>query len=158
MAKKKTKVEVEETSQVVETPVVETPKIKKVEPAKPKWEIKDRVYYLKGSKKPISRMIKSANVYWFDEEKGYERELKYCENQKTPFVDEMVGDQRLAHIIFRDGSLFVPKEKTVLQKFLSLYHPHKETLYYEFKPEKIAADEIEILELEADAIVIARDM
>ena len=31
---------------VVETPVVETPKPKKVEPAKPKWEIKDRIYYL----------------------------------------------------------------------------------------------------------------
>ena len=149
MAKKQEKVEV---------PVVETPKIKKVEPAKPKWEIKDRVYYLKGSKKPISRMIKSANIYWFDEEKGYERELKYCENQKTPFVDEMVGDQRLAHIIFRDGSLFVPKEKTVLQKLLSLYHPHRQTLYYEFKPEKIAADEIEILELEADAILMAREL
>ena len=43
MAKKKTKVEVEKTPQVVETPVVETPKIKKVEPAKPSWEIKDRV-------------------------------------------------------------------------------------------------------------------
>ena len=28
-------------------------------------------------------MLKVANIYWFDEEKGYERELKYCENQKT---------------------------------------------------------------------------
>ena len=45
MAKKKTKVEVEETPQVVETPVVETPKIKKVKPAKPEWEIKNRIYY-----------------------------------------------------------------------------------------------------------------
>jgi len=158
MAKKKTKVEVEETPQVVETPVVEAPKTKELKSIKPKWEIKDRVYYLKGSKKPISRMIKSANIYWFDKEKGYERELKYCENQKTPFVDEMKGDQRLSHIIFRDGSLFVPKEKTVLQKLLSLYHPHRTTLYYEFKPEKVAADEIEILELEADAIVLARDL
>ena len=158
MAKKKTKVEVEETPQVVETPVVEAPKTKELKSIKPKWEIKDRVYYLKGSKKPISRMIKSANIYWFDEEKGYERELKYCENQKTPFVDEMKGDQRLSHIIFRDGSLFVPKEKTVLQKLLSLYHPHRTTLYYEFKPEKVAADEIEILELEADAIILARDL
>jgi len=158
MAKKKTKVEVEETPQVVETSVVEAPKTKELKSIKPKWEIKDRVYYLKGSKKPISRMIKSANIYWFDEEKGYERELKYCENQKTPFVDEMKGDQRLSHIVFRDGSLFVPKEKTVLQKLLSLYHPHRTTLYYEFKPEKVAADEIEILELEADAIILARDL
>ena len=153
---KKTNKEVEVP--VVETPVVETPKPKKVENKKPKWEIKDRVYYLRGSKKPISRMIKSANIFWFDKEKGYERELKYCENQRTPFVDEMQGDQRLSHIIFRDGNLFVPKEKTTLQKLLSLYHPHKDKIYYEFVADKVAAEEIEILELEADAIVIARDM
>ena len=81
------------------------------------WEIKDRVYHLKG-KTPLSFSIKSANIHYFDEEKGYERELKYTSNQQTCFVDEMKGDQRLAHIIFRGGSLVVPKEKTVLQKFL----------------------------------------
>jgi hypothetical protein len=41
----------------------------------------------------------------------------------------MKGDQRLEHIIFRSGSLFVPKEKTVLQKLLSLYHPGKDKLF-----------------------------
>ena len=158
MAKKKTKVEVEETPQVVETPVVTTPKPKKVEIKKPTWEIKDRVYYLKGDKKPLSRMIKSANIYWFDKEQGYERELKYCQNQQTCFVDEMKGEQRLDHVIFRNGALLVPKEKTVLQKFLSLYHPERDITYEEWKPEINAANEIEILELEADAIVIARDM
>ena len=158
MAKKKTKVEVEETPQVVEAPVVETPKPKKVETKKTTWEIKDRVYYLKGDKKPLSRMIKSANIYWFDKEQGYERELKYCQNQQTCFVDEMKGEQRLDHVIFRNGALLVPKEKTVLQKFLSLYHPERDITYEEWKPEINAANEIEILELEADAIVIARDM
>ena len=143
---------------VVETPVVETPKPKKVENKKPTWEIKDRVYNLKSKRKPISFMLRSSNVYYFDLEKGYERELKYCENQRTPFVDEMVGDQRLSHIIFRNGSLFVEKEKTTLQKLLSLYHPHKDKIYEEYKPEVEAATEIEILELEADAIIRAREM
>ena len=103
---------VEETMVVEEQPKVEAPKVK----AKPKitWEIKDRVYYLKGRKKPLSHSIRSANLYWFDEKKGYEREIKYCQNQKTCFVDEMKGDQRLEHIIFRSGSLFVPKEKDPL--------------------------------------------
>ena len=142
----------------VEVPVVEAPVVEAPKPKKPEWEIKDRIYYLKGDKKPISRSIKSTNIYWFDEEKGYERELKYCENQRTPFVDEMVGDQRLSHIIFRNGSLFVEKEKTTLQKLLSLYHPHKDKIYEEYKPEVEAATEIEILELEADAIIIAREM
>ena len=155
MAKKQKTKEVEVP--IVETPVVETPKPKKVEPKKPTWEIKDRIYYLKKNK-PLSYMLKSCNVYWFDKDKQYERELKYCENQQTCFVDEMKGDQRLSHIIFRNGSLFVPKEKTVLQKLLSLYHPYKDSLYYEFKPSEKAAQEIEILELEADAIVLAREI
>ena len=156
MAKKQKIEEVEVP--IVETPVVETSKPKKAEPAKPKWEVKDRVYYLKGNKKPLSYLLKSAGVYWFDETKQYERELKYCENQRTSFVDEMTGDQRLAHIIFRNGALFVPKNKTVLQKLLSLYHPHKDRIYYEWKPAEKAADEIEVLEMEADAILAARDM
>jgi len=157
MAKKKeTKEKVEVP--VVETPVVETPKPKKVEAKKPEWEIKDRVYNLKSNKRPISYMLRSSNIYYFDKEKGYERELKYCQNQRTPFVDEMVGDQRLEHIIFRNGSLFVEKEKTTLQKLLSLYHPQKNKSYTEYEPVKEAASEIEILEMEADAILMAREL
>ena len=157
MAKKQKTQEVEVP--VVETPVVETPKPKKAEPAKPKWEIKDRVYIFKRLQKTFILYVnESSNVYWFDEEKGYERELKYCENQRTCFVDEMKGDQRLAHVIFRNGSLYVEKEKTVLQKFLSLYHPHRDKIYTEYRPAQEAADQIEILELEADAILIAREL
>ena len=70
----------------------------------------------------------------------------------------MKGDQRLEHIIFRSGSLFVEKEKTVLQKLLSLYHPHKNNLYEEYKPEGIAADEIEVLDMEVDALIAARNI
>ena len=143
---------------VVEAPVVETPKPKKIETKKPEWEIKDRVYYLKGNKKPLSYLLKTSNVYWFDEEKGYEREMKYCENQRTCFVDEMKGDQRLSHVVFRDGVLFVEKTKTVLQKFLSLYHPHNKNIFYEYMPIEEAAGEIEMLEIEADAIIAARNI
>ena len=163
MAKRQTrstarKVTPKTESAVIETPVIEQPVAKKATVKKDSWEIKDRIYYLKDGKKPLSRMIKSANIYWFDEEKGYERELKYCENQRPPFVDEMKGDQRLSHVIFRNGALYVEKTKTVLQKLLSLYHPDKDTIYYEFKPVEEAADEIERLELEADAILAARNM
>jgi len=143
---------------VVETPVVETPKPKKVESKKPKWEIKDRMYMLKGDKKPLSKMIKSANIYWFDKELGYERELKYCENQRTTFVDEMKGDQRLSHIIFRNGYLNVPKEKTVLQKLLSKYNPMNGIIYYEWKPEAVANNEVQNLELEIEALNAAQSM
>ena len=162
MAKKTKTVEVEKPQVeeiVVETPqVVEQPKTIERKVSSNEWELKDRLYNLKSSRKPISRMIKSANIYWFDEEKGYERELKYCENQRTCFVDEMKGDQRLSHIIFRNGSLFVPKEKTVLQKMLSLYHPHKDKIYIEHMPAKLAADEIDVLEQQVEALVAARNI
>ena len=157
MAKKKETQEKVEVP-VVETPVVETPKPKKVEPKKPEWEIKDRVYYLKGNNKPLSYMLRTNGIYYFDKEKGYERELKYCQNQRTPFVDEMQGDQRLEHVIFRNGVLFVEKQKTTLQKLLSLYHPHNGNIFYEHKPEAVAENEIETLEMEADAILAAREM
>ena len=114
MAKKQTaaeaapKVEVEQselkaTNEITEV-VIEKPKRKEKEykTLEDGWEIKDRIYRLKGNKKPLSRSIKSANIHWFDEEKGYERELKYCQNQKTVFVDEMKGDQRLEHVVFKN--------------------------------------------------------
>ena len=140
--------------QVVEQPAVETA-VKKV--SKPKWELKDRVYYLKNGR-PLSRSIRSANIYYFDEEAGYERELKYCENQRTTFVDEMKGDQRLSHIVFRNGALFVEKSKTVLQKLLSLYHPDKDSLYFEHKPEILAIDEVADIELEIEALNAAKNL
>ena len=122
------------------------------------WELKDRIYRLKGSKKPISRSIRSANIHWFDEKKGYERELKYCQNQKTVFVDEMKGDQRLEHVIFRNGMLIVDKQKTVLQKLLSLYHPDRDKLFYEEKPVAVATNEIAWLEMEIEALNAARNI
>ena len=156
--KKETKIEMEETPEVIKQPKVEIPVMETPKPKKDSWEIKDRVYFLKGRQKPLSRMIRSANVFWFDEEKGYERELKYCQNQRTPFVDEMKGDQRLEHIVFRSGSLYVEREKQTLQKLLSLYHPDKDKVFFEYKPIKEAEDQMEVLEMEADAIVAARNI
>ena len=164
MAKKK-KVEVEEPQieTVEETIVVEEQLEKKSrkEPSKmivDGWEIKDRMYFLTDNKSPLTYLIRGSNIFWFDEEKGYERELKYTSNQRTCFVDEMKGDQRLEHIIFENGQLFVPKNKTVLQKLLSLYHPHKNKVFIEHKPTEIAKNEVEILELEVDALMAARNL
>jgi len=157
---KKQKTQVESTPQVVEQPKVETPVMEKPLPTKTKdtWEIKDRVYMLTGRKRPLSRIIKSTNIYYFDEEKGYERELKYCKNQITSFVDEMVGDQRLEHIIFRNGILEVPRTKTVLQKLLSSYHPQNGSVFTELKPQVSAKNEIDILEMEIKALNVAQSM
>ena len=158
MAKKKVTKKEEVEVPIVETPVVETLKPKKVEPKKPTWEIKDRMYFLTKGRKPLTYLIRGSNIFYFDEEKGYERELKYTSNQRTVFVDEMQGEQRLSHIIFRNGILFVPKAKTVLQKLLSLYHPHRGVLFQEHKPATQAASEIDKLELEIEALTTAQSL
>jgi hypothetical protein len=148
------------TEEVVKTVTVEKPKRKEKEykTLEDGWEIKDRIYRLKGNKKPLTRSIKSANIHWFDEEKGYERELKYCQNQRTVFVDEMKGDQRLEHVIFRNGMLIIEREKTVLQKLLSLYHPDRDKIFYEEKPVARATNEIAWLEMEIEALNAAKNL
>ena len=156
MAKQTTAVTAAKESITVEAPVAEAPiaPVKK-QPSKPTWEIKDRIYKLKSGKTPLTATIQSRNLYWFDEEKGYERELKYAVNQKTPFVDEFKGEARLEHIVFNDGVLVVPKEKQTLQKLLSLYHPQNGKKYIEIDNEKDAEEELDILELEVEALNLA---
>tara|TARA_R100000654_G_scaffold26529_1_gene50245 strand:+ start:136 stop:888 length:753 start_codon:yes stop_codon:yes gene_type:complete len=122
------------------------------------WVLKDRIYMLKNNMSPVTYTIKSKNIYWFDEEKGYERELKYTVNQKTLFVDEFKGPETLGHVIFEDGVLRVPREKQTLQKLLSLYHPKRNILFFEYDAEAKAKDEVDIIELEIEALLLAKQM
>lgn len=133
-------------------------KKEKVAVATPKWEVKDRIYILKNNFAPITFSLKSRGIYYFDEDQGYERELKYTTNQRTPFVDEFKGDARLAHIVFEEGTLFVPRSKQVLQKLLSLYHPLRDKIYEEFDSTQEAVDELDIIELQIEALNIAKTM
>lgn len=122
------------------------------------WEVKDRVYVLKNNMSPLTYAIKSSNIFWFDEELGYERELKYTKNQRTVFVDEFKGPAKLEHVVFENGTLTVPRQKQVLQKLLSIYHPDKDNIYYEFDPEVQAEDQLETIEYEIQALTLASQM
>ena len=64
----------------------------------------------------------------------------------------------MGHIRFHDGTLTVSKEKQNLQKLLSLYHPLKGKLYEEFSAKEEAVDQLEILDLQIDALNAARTM
>ncbi len=124
--------------------------------AQPQWEVKDRLYELKMDSFPPVYIIKSRGLFYFDKEKGYEREIKYARNQQTPFVDEMKGHSKLGHIIFRNGKLFVEKEKVALQKFLSLYHPGRGSIFKEFNADEIATTDLDIIELQLEAMNLAK--
>jgi hypothetical protein len=148
---------VEET---IDEPVVEKPKAK--EKSVNKWEIKDRNYYLIGSA-PLTYMMKSKHtahspLLWFDKEAGEQKELRYATNQNSPFVSEQKGQATLGHIMFKNGTLFVPKEKQNLQKLLSLYHPSLNKVYKELDPQANAIDDLEEMETELDALIAAKEM
>ena len=133
------------------------------EPAKPEWEIKDRVYYLTGRHTPLTLTIPGRHtqkhaLLYFDEKAGKQKEIRYATNHDSPFKEEQEGEATMGHIMFRDGDLKVPKEKQNLQKLLSLYHPLKGRIYEEFDPVEEAYDDLELLDLQTDAAVFAREM
>ena len=148
---------------VVEQEVYVAPEPKVKEPKKPEWEFKDRTYYLIGNKQPIIATIpgkhtEKRSLLWFDQEKGYQRELRYATNQRSPFVDEQEGPVTLEHIVFRNGTLTVPAAKQNLQKLLSLYHPLKDKLYAEFDAVKVAEYDLDDIELAIDALNLAKEL
>ena len=64
----------------------------------------------------------------------------------------------MGHIIFRDGTLHVKKNQQNLQKLLSLYHPLRGKIYEEFSAVEEAEDDLDVLDLQIDALNAARDM
>ena len=144
---------------------VKTPTVEKA-PSAPKntWEVKDRLYELTSKQKPLVFTVPSMHhankpLLWFDEEKGYNRELRYATNQRSCFVDEQDGNATLGRIVLRNGVLRVPKENVVLQKLLSLYHPFtKSGIIKEYAPEQIATSEVEMIEVELEAMNLAREL
>ena len=144
MAKKQ-----ETTIKEIETPFDYTPEqIKKYS---------HKTYLLADGTSPLTYTIKSRGIYVFDEEKGVNREIKYCKNQQTIYVDEMTGTQSLSHVTFLDGILNIPKEDQVLQKFMEV-HPQNNVVFEEFDRVKIAKDEVHDLELEVEALMAAKNL
>lgn len=121
----------------------------------------DKVYKLKiGS--PLSYTLSSRNhprfpLMWYDEKNNQNRALRYSVNQKSPFEDEQDGNAIIEPIIFEDGFLSVPRTNPVLQEFLH-YHPLNGIIFTEIDDEKEAADELEDLNYEIDALVEAKKL
>ena len=165
MAKKATQAvkDIEVAPQVIQAKEVAKPAAKISIPKKPEWEIKDRTYLLSGLKTPLTYTIASRHtgrypLLWFDKEKNEQRELRYATNQNSPLVDQQSGEATLGHIVFRNGTLTVTKEKQNLQKLLSLYHPMKGVKYSEFNAVEEAVDDLETIEYIIEALNTARDM
>jgi hypothetical protein len=106
---------------------------------------------------PLSYVLTSKStprkpLLWFDEDAGYNREIRYASNQKSCFVDEQDGNAILDHIVFEEGVLRVPKTNQPLQKLLSLYHPKKDYVYAERDDIAEAKEDLVDIETEMKAL------
>ena len=137
------------------------------------WVRKNRVYKLSGKHKNTPFVIMQSSdgtgrgarrLLWFDEEKGYERALRYVRNHPSPFIDdqeESKGVLSPGHIVFEKGMLLVDARETSLQKFLE-HHPANEKnggkgpiKFYEHDPAVIAKQEVDDIMSEAEALQAA---
>ena len=125
-------------------------------------ESKDRVYMLKGNSKPLSytlncRHSKGNPLLYFDPVKKENRALRYCPNQRSPFIDEQDGNAILDYVAFEDGKLVVEAENRVLQKLLFI-HPKRDLIFYEFDKTIEAKNQVKQMDLEDEARDAARQL
>lgn len=67
-------------------------------------------------------MLPQKGVTVYDEDQDTVREIRFCPNEPSIWVDEQSDNAIKESVAFREGRLFVPKEKPNLKKFLDL-HP-----------------------------------
>lgn len=154
------KAEVQENeAQVVEAPVKQAPSKKKapilrkeVEDTHTLWEIPKN-----GG---IAFMIQQRGITVYDKETDGVRQMRYCPNENSIWVDEQSENAKKEAVIFRNGNLMVPKEKPNLRKFLE-HHPQNiangGTTFRLVNETKKAEDELKKEFSQVDAIAAVRD-
>jgi hypothetical protein len=73
-------------------------------------------------KNGIVTMLPQKGITVYDKEQDTIREIRYCPNEPSIWSDEQGDKAKREAVIFRDGRLFVPKEKPNLRRFLEI-HP-----------------------------------
>jgi hypothetical protein len=127
-----------------------------------KEKFQDKSYRLLGDAQPLSYMLPTRHtkrfpILHFDEETGVNRPLRYSANQKSIYEDEQDGNVILEPIIFDSGLLHVEKKNQLLQQFLDL-HPLKGRKFEVINLERDAAQDVEVLNQEVDALIEARSL
>ena len=105
-------------------------------------------------------MLPQKGVTVYDKEKDTVREIRYCPNEPSIWSDEQGDKATRQSVAFREGKLFVPKDKPNLRKFLEL-HPQNManggSIFREVNKKRDAEKELEREFLVTDAITLVRD-
>jgi len=122
----------------------------------------DKFYKLTRDAAPLSYMLPTRNsvhfsLMYFDEDTNTNRALRYARNQKSPFEDEQDDNAILEPVVFEDGMLSVPRTNPVLQEFLH-YHPLNGVKFVEIDNEKDASADVDMLNMEIDALIAAKEL
>lgn len=70
----------------------------------------------------VAFMIPQSGVTVYDKESDVVREIRYCPNEPSIWVDEQSSNAKRESIVFTEGKLIVPREKPNLRMFLEA-HP-----------------------------------
>ena len=127
-----------------------------------KKERKAQLWQLIGRKQPLINVIPSKHttkkpLLWWDEEKGYNREMRYATNQKSVFVDEQVGVVTLGRVVFRQGKLLVEPTSPQLMEFLDK-HPLNGKLFERYDAVEEAQDDLAFINAQLQAMNLAKEL
>ena len=106
----------------IQTAVAEAPKPKKKSVIKRKENLSTVVEYEIQRGGGVAYMLPQKGVTVFDKENNTVREVRYCPNEPSIYVDEQSDNAIKESVIFREGRLFVPQNKPNLKSFLD-EHP-----------------------------------
>jgi len=105
----------------VAPPVVKAPPTKK-RALKRKETVLYHAEYEIPKNAGIVYMLPQKGITVYDSDKDTVREMRYCPNEPSIWADEQGDNARKETVAFREGKLFVPKDKPNLRKFMDL-HP-----------------------------------
>ena len=159
-APERPKAQVEDAT--IESPVVEVTasKPKKKNIIKRKKDSTTHVEFEIPSRAGVVYMLPQKGVTIFDSDNDTVREIRYCPNEPSIYVDEQSDNAIKESVAFREGKLFVPKEKPNLRKFMES-HPMNTAngghIFRKVDKKKDASDELEKEFKVSEAVAMVRD-
>lgn len=105
-------------------------------------------------------LLPQKGVTIYDNDKDTVREIRYCPNEPSIYIDEQSQNARREAITFREGRIFVPKDKPNLRLFLEA-HPlnmaNGGQLFKEVNKKVEAEQELKKEFLQNEAIMMVRE-
>tara|TARA_R110000851_G_scaffold24725_3_gene71335 strand:- start:1459 stop:2226 length:768 start_codon:yes stop_codon:yes gene_type:complete len=118
---------------------------------------KPKIYTIPKGGGVLFRMKSDAVV--LDKKTGMNRQIRYCPNEPSIFVDEQSSNAIRSHILFEEGILSTEPNQPNLQDFLDLHPFNKENgggVYLEVNTESNAQEELDTEFLLHDAVSMVR--